>query len=100
MNNTTQNAVTVNVELFGHARTVAGVRDVRVTLPPESSASDLAAALAVALPSLVSIALEDDGSALLSSYTANLNGLAFIGEEPVPISPGDSIYLFSSQAGG
>ena len=100
MNTQTQYSVVVHVELFGHARTVAGVREVRVAIPAESSASDLAVALADALPSLLSTALEDDGSALLSSYTANLNGLAFIGEEPVPISPGDTIYLFSSQAGG
>ena len=100
MNTQTQNTVLVSVELFGHARTVAGVRDVQVALPPRSSASDLAVALAAALPSLISTALEDDGSAFLSSYTANLNGLAFMAEDPIPISPGDSIYLFSSQAGG
>ncbi len=100
MNTQTQNTVIVNVELFGHARTVAGVREVQLALPPQSGASDLAAALAIALPSLVSVAVEDDGASLLSSYTANLNGLAFMGESAVPISSGDSIYLFSSQAGG
>ncbi len=100
MNAQTHNSVTVRVELFGHARTVAGVRDVKIALPPESSASDLAAALAAALPSLVSTALDEDGANLLSSYTANLNGLLFMGNEPIPISAGDSIFLFSSQAGG
>lgn len=100
MNVHVEKSVIVSVELFGYARTVAGVRKVRLALPSEATSSDLAAALAAVLPSLVSTALEDDGSALLSSYTANLNGLAFIEEEPVSISPGDSIYLFSSQAGG
>lgn len=100
MNIQTQNRVIVRVELFGHARTVAGVRDVQIALPPQSGASDLAAALATAIPSLLSVALEYDGSRLLPSYTANLNGLAFIGDDPVPISPGDTIYIFSSQAGG
>ena len=100
MNIKTKNTVLISVELFGHARTVAGVRDVKLALPPQSGASDLAAALAAALPSLLSIALEDDGSALLSSYTANLNGLAFMSEDPIPITLGDTIYLFSSQAGG
>ncbi|MCY4654110.1 MAG: hypothetical protein OXC95_13215 [Dehalococcoidia bacterium] len=100
MNTKTNNTVMVSVELFGHARTVSGVRDVQISLPPQSGASDLAAALAAALPSLRSIALEDDGSSLLSSYTANLNGLAFMDDEPVPVSPGDTILLFSSQAGG
>ena len=100
MNTQTQNSVIVRVELFGHARTVAGVRDLQIALPPQSGASDLAAALAAALPSLLSTAIEDDGSSLLPSYTANLNGLAFITDDPVQISEGDTIYLFSSQAGG
>ena len=100
MNIQTKNSVVIRVELFGYARTVAGVRDLQIALPPQSGASDLAAALASALPSLLSVALEDDGSSLLPSYTANLNGLAFIGDAPVPISEGDTIFLFSSQAGG
>lgn len=100
MNSQTQKKVTVNVELFGHARAVAGVRDLKLALPPQSGASDLAAALADALPSLLSVALESDCPRLLPSYTANLNGLAFIGDDPVSISPGDAIYIFSSQAGG
>ena len=100
MNTQTRNRVGVRVELFGRARTVAGVREVQIALPPESGASDLAAALAAALPSLLSVALEDDGSRLLSSYTANFNGLAFMDDNPIQISQGDTIYLFSSQAGG
>ena len=100
MNTQTRNSVIVRVELFGRARTVAGVRDVQIALPPQSGASDLAAALAAALPPLLSVALEDDGSRLLSSYTANLNGLAFMDDDPIPISQDDTIFLFSSQAGG
>ena len=100
MNTQTRNSVIVRVELFGRARTVAGVREVQIALPPESGASDLAAALAAALLSLLSVALEDDGSRLLSSYTANLNGLSFMDDNPIPISQGDTIFLFSSQAGG
>ena len=100
MNSQTQKKVTVNVELFGHARAVAGVRDLELALPSRSGASDLAAALADALPSLLAVALESDCPRLLPSYTANLNGLAFMGDDPIPISPGDRIFLFSSQAGG
>ena len=100
MNVETKNTVLVNVELFGHARVMAGVRDLELALPSLSGASDLAAALADALPSLLTVALESDCPRLLPSYTANLNGLQFLGEEPVPITPGDIIYLFSSQAGG
>jgi molybdopterin converting factor small subunit len=100
MNTQAPYSVPVRVELFGHARTVAGVSEVRLTLPPTASASDLAVALASALPALVSTALDEDGAALLSSYTANVNGIVFMGDDPVPISRGDSIFLFSSQAGG
>ena len=90
----------MRVELFGHARTVAGVRDVQIALPAESSVSDLAVSLGNVLPSLLCTALDENGSNLLTSYTANLNGLAFMDEVPVPITQGDTIYLFSSQAGG
>ena len=100
MNTTTQNSVIVRVELFGHARTIAGVRDLELALPPRSAAPDLATALATALPSLLTVALEENGSRLLPSYTANLNGLAFMDDNPLLISTGDTIYLFSSQAGG
>ena len=100
MNAQAPGSVPVTVELFGHARTVAGVRDVHLALPPEASASDLAVALASALPILVSTALDEDGTTLLSSYTANVNGTVFMGDDLVPISRGDNIYLFSSQAGG
>ena len=100
MNIRTSATVPVRVELFGHARTVAGVSDVHLALPPEASASDLAVALASALPALVSTALDEDGTSLLSSYTANVNGTVFMGDDLVPISRGDSIFLFSSQAGG
>ena len=100
MNIRTSATVPVRVELFGHARTVAGVSEVRLTLPPTASASDLAVALASALPALVSTALDEDGTTLLSSYTANVNGTVFMGDDLVPISRGDSIFLFSSQAGG
>ena len=100
MNTQAPGSVPVRVELFGHARAVAGVSDVHLDLPPEASAADLAIALASALPALVSTALDEDGTSLLSSYTANVNGMVFMGDEPIPISRGDSIFLFSSQAGG
>ena len=100
MNTKTEKLILVRVELFGHARTVAGVRDVRIALPLQADARNLAASLADALPSLISTALDENGRNLLPSYTANLNGLAFMDDDPVHISPGDTIYLFSSQAGG
>ena len=100
MNAKTERVTTVSVELFGHARAVAGARHLNVALPPEAGLRDLAAALSSASPALKGVALDDDGAEFLSSYTANLNGMTFMTAEPMPISPGDSILIFSSQAGG
>ena len=100
MNAKTERVTTVSVELFGRARSVAGARRLSVALPPEAGLRDLAGALAAASPALKGVALDDDGAGFLSSYTANLNGVAFMTAEPMPISPGDSILIFSSQAGG
>ena len=36
----------------------------------------------------------------MESYTLNVNGTAFVGEDGVSLKPGDSVLLFSSQAGG
>ena len=100
MNAKTERVTTVSVELFGRARAVAGARRLDVALPPEAGLRDLAAALSSASPALKGVALDDDGAGFLSSYTANLNGMTFMTAEPMPISPGDSILIFSSQAGG
>ena len=86
MNTKTKNNVIVRVELFGHARTVAGVRDLKLALPRESGVSDMAAALAAALPSLLSVVLDPDGSRLLPATpptsTASLSWRTL----PIPIS--------------
>jgi hypothetical protein len=44
--------------------------------------------------------LSSDGSGLLESYTLNVNGTAFVEDGRLELTPGDSILLFSSQAGG
>ncbi len=90
----------VTVELFGHARLVSGVREVEARIPARADSSHIAAALVSEAPALSGVAVSEDGRSLMPSYTANLNGLAFIGDEPVSVSSGDRIYVFSSQAGG
>ncbi len=92
--------VSVTIDLFGHARAVAGVRAVSVTLPALANAKDIAAALAEMLPQLAGTALTEDGTAFQTSYTANLNGLNFLSDTPVELLDGDRIFVFSSQAGG
>ena len=90
----------VNVELFGSARTAAGVRELQVLLPTRAGASDLARALGAAIPELVGVVVDRDTARLLGSYTANINGETFMGDSRMPVARGDSILVFSSQAGG
>ena len=92
--------IRVTVELFGWARSAAGTSEVEVFIPAESASADLAGALASAVPELKGVAVVDDGSDLMPSYTANVSGLQFITDTPTVIRRGDTIFLFSSQAGG
>ena len=92
--------LSIKVELFGTARVVSGARSVEVEAHSPKTAGQLAALLARRYPELCGKVLRDDGSALLSSYTFNLNGVSFIDSEDLDINPGDSVLLFSSQAGG
>jgi molybdopterin converting factor small subunit len=92
--------VRVNVELFGTARLACGRRLVEVELPANSSGAILAAALANSCPQLVGVALREDQSGLLESYTLNLNGTEFVGSGQILLNEGDTLLLFSSQAGG
>ncbi len=100
MNEGSANRVSVRVELFGGARAAGGVKEVEVSLPASASSSDVARALRRALPNLVGVAIDERGEALLTSYTANLNGLTFMDDSPLRLAAGDSILVFSSQAGG
>lgn len=92
--------VRVNVELFGTARLACGRRLVEVELSANSSSAMLTAALANACPQLVGVALREDLGGLLESYTLNLNGKEFVESGQVVLSEGDTLLLFSSQAGG
>ena len=92
--------VRVKVELFGTARLACGRRLVEVEMPASSSNFTLAAALANACPQLVGVALREDLGGLLESYTLNLNGTEFVDSGKLSLSEGDTLLLFSSQAGG
>lgn len=92
--------VSVTVELFGHARLICGVKQIDIELPLESDATDFATALCSALPSLRGVVIDEAGRGLMTSYTANINGLSFLDESVLHITDGDRIFVFSSQAGG
>jgi hypothetical protein len=60
----------------------------------------VAQALVEACPALRGLAITTDGTGLLASYTLNLNGRVFVTDAGVHLQPGDTLLLFSSQAGG
>jgi hypothetical protein len=92
--------VTIQVELYGLAQLACGRRQVAVDVPSDAAIPDIMAALAGACPALVGLVIRDDLSGLCESYVLNLNGLAFIARERLHVQPGDTLLLFSSQAGG
>ena len=92
--------VTVVVELFGMARIACGRRSVELTIDAPGTTSALAAALAQECPELEGVAVRKDGTGLLASYTVNINGSRFASGERLDLDQGDSVLLFSSQAGG
>lgn len=92
--------VSVWVELFGQARILSGCRQVEVAMPERAEAGDMATALAEACPELVGKVIREDSTGLQVSYIFNLNGTAFVDDEELHLREGDSLLLFSSQAGG
>ena len=92
--------VSITVELFGMARIACGRRSLSIETSAEGSVSAVVAALARACPELVGRAISEDLSALKESYTFNLNGTSFIDEAAITLKTGDTLLLFSSQAGG
>ncbi len=92
--------VSITVELFGMARIACGRRSLSIETTIEAPVSTVVAALADACPELVGRAISEDLSNLMESYTFNLNGTAFVGEGDLALKTGDTLLLFSSQAGG
>lgn len=90
----------IRVELFGVARMSSGRRVVRIAVPAEADVQDVVAALSRVCPQLVGEIILDDLSGLQTSYTLNVNGTSFVGNGPLNLEQGDTILLFSSQAGG
>ena len=97
---TNKTEIAVKVELFGTPRLAAGRREVELVLAVESSHREFAAALAQACPALVGKVIRDDLSGLQDGYVLNLNGLAFLRDEPLEVKSGDSLLILSNQAGG
>ena len=92
--------VTIRVELFGSARMACGDRYIDVVLPEHARVRELTTILADRCPELLGKVLSQDGSELLESYTLNQNGAEFISGKELHLQDGDTLLLFSSQAGG
>jgi molybdopterin converting factor small subunit len=92
--------VTIRVELFGRAQLACGRRHVVLDVERHVRLVDVVAALAQACPALVGVAIDEDRATLYESYALNLNGLRFVTYECLDIQAGDTLLLFSSQAGG
>lgn len=90
----------IRVELFGRARMAAGHRQVQVAVPNRARIEDLVSELSRMCPALVGEIIIDDLSGLQPSYTLNINGTSFVGDGPLELEHGDTVLLFSSQAGG
>ena len=98
--NVTSTSVVVTVELFGNAQLLVGRRVVDVDLSAPCTAGQIAESLAGQQPALVGSVIRPDQRGFLKSYTLNINGTQFVGDESIALKDGDSLLLFSSQAGG
>ena len=92
--------VTIDVELFGNARLLAGRKVERLSVANDCALGDIAREIGRRRPALVGAVVREDLSGFLESYTVNLNGVEFIDERRQRLSDGDSLLVFSSQAGG
>ena len=82
------------------ARISSGLSEVEIMAPPGGGLQGIVEALADACPDLVGVAITDDRTGLLDSYTFNLNGTNFVSSDAPKLRDGDRLLLFSSLAGG
>ena len=95
-----QTPIVIRVELFGRARILCGRAWVEVEVERRAEVAAITSALAASCPELVGEAIREDRMGLQESYTFNLNGTSFMCDGPTDLNAGDSVLLFSSQAGG
>jgi molybdopterin-guanine dinucleotide biosynthesis protein A len=88
------------VELFGVAQMTAKTRQIALTLPAPATVAQVYRALAEKLPALNGSVIAADGEGLAEGYACNVNGLQFVRSMSAPVNDGDSIALFSADAGG
>ena len=77
-----------------------GRRLLEARVPAVTSVAYITTILANICPDLVGVALRDDLKGLRESYTLNLNATQFVEGDELMLKDGDTLLLFSSQAGG
>lgn len=92
--------VSVTVELFSVARLLAKTRKVSLALPGETTLAYVLSVLAEELPVLVGPVISQDRRSLASGNACNINGKTFVRDPSATVSPGDSIFILSADAGG
>lgn len=92
--------VSIQAELYGLAQMACDRRQVCIDVPCEAAMTDIMKALVQACPALRGLVIRDDLSGLYESYVLNVNGLSFVDRDHLQFQPGDTLLLFSSQAGG
>ena len=89
----------IRVELYGIARQRAGAAEIKLDAPPGGLRfGDALAELARRLPPLGRELV--NGSRLHESLTANLDGTQFVNDPATWIRDGQSLLIFSADAGG
>jgi molybdopterin converting factor small subunit len=85
----------IRVELFGIPRSRAGAAEATAE---GATLGEVLLDLGKQFPEFAATCL--NGNALAVGYAANLNGEQFVCEPDTPISDGDCLLIFSSDAGG
>jgi molybdopterin converting factor small subunit len=88
------------VELFGVARMVAHTTQVPLVLCARATLVDVYAALVEKLPALRGRVISAGEPRLMEGYTCNINGREFVRTSETPVHAGDSLMIFSADAGG
>ena len=95
-----EKCVLVNVELFGTSRILVGTQSAKLCLPTKCDLTAVVESLAQSFPDLCGQVIDQNKTKLMESYTLNQNGGVFLDEGNLTFNPGDTLLLFSSQAGG
>ncbi len=95
-----QDPRTCQVELFGPARLLVGVRELTVEVGEVPTLRSVALALAERCPALVGPVVSLERQYLSDGYIFNLNGRDFVTRPETAVRPGDRLLLLSNAAGG